>query len=241
VIVRAAVVPCPPLLVPELVTGALAETEPVRTACLAAATALAQVSDEWIVVAADPAGPAWLGPDARGTLAGYGVDVPVALSAGADGSPDPELALPALIAGWLRGQVAAGPVRVALLAPGLSAAEYARFGAQLAAGSGPRTGLLVLGDGSNRHGLKSPGSQDERAPGFDAAVAAALAAVDTSALLGLDASLAAELNAGGVPAWQALAGAAEHRSWRATQYFSGAPFGVGYHVAVWDPRYADSP
>ena len=231
-IVRAVVVPQPPLLVPELVGGALAETEPVRTACLAAAAALAQVSAEWIAVAASPAGPATIESDAVGTFRGYGVDVPVALSANAAGDPDPDLPLPALIAGWLRGQAGAERVRVRLLGPD---EDYATIGAELAAGAD--TGLLVLGDGSNRHGPKAPGRQDDRSGPFDDTLAKALANGAAAALRALDRKLAEDLGATGWPAWQVLAGVAEAvgGDWHGEVTYSAAPFGVAYHVAVWEP------
>jgi aromatic ring-opening dioxygenase LigB subunit len=91
---------------------------------------------------------------------------------------------------------------------------------------------LVLGDGSNRHGPRAPGSEDERAPSFDDAVAKALAKADAEALLALDPALADELGAGGRVPWQVLAGVGD--SWRAELLYSAAPFGVGYHVAVWE-------
>jgi hypothetical protein len=229
VIVRAAVVPQPPLIVPELVGGALAETEPVRTACLAAAAALAQFSDEWIAVAASPWGPAVIEPDAVGTFRGYGVDVPVSLSANSTGEPDPELPLPALIAGWLRGRAGAGRVRVRLLGPD---EDYAEIGAELAVGES--AGLLVLGDGSNRHGPGAPGREDDRSGPFDEALASALATGDAAALRALDRKLAEDLGATGWPAWQVLAAALPDADARLD--YSATPFGVGYHVAVWDPR-----
>ena len=228
-IVRAVVVPQPPLLVPELVGGALAETEPVRTACLAAAAALAQVSAEWIAVAASPAGPAMIEPEAVGTFRGYGVDVPVTLSANSSGEPDPELPLPALIAGWLRGRAGAQRVRVRLLGPH---EDHAAIGTELAAGTD--TGLLVLGDGSNRHGPKAPGRQDDRSGQFDETLAEALATGDAAALRSLDRKLAEDLGATGWPAWQVLAAALPAATARLD--YSATPFGVGYHVAVWDPQ-----
>lgn len=240
-IVRVAVVPHPPLLVPELVTGAAGRTEPVRAACVAAATALAQVSDEWLAIAADPAGPATIGPEAAGTFLGYGVDVPVALSAKDSAEPDPGLPLPALVAGWLRDRAGADRVTVRLFAPDQPAEDYRRCGAELADDSPVRVGLLVLGDGSNRHGDLAPARRDDRSGPFDTAVRNALASADHHALGELDPALAAELGVTGWPAWQVLAGTAETiaarraGTWRAELRYSGTPFGVGYHVAVWDP------
>ncbi|SHF38758.1 class III extradiol ring-cleavage dioxygenase family protein [Streptoalloteichus hindustanus] len=235
-IVGAAALPHPPLLVPELVAGAADRTEPVRAACLAAARRLAARSRDWVAVAADLAGPVAVGPTTRGTFRGFGVDVPVALGPEA-GDVDPELPLPALVAGWLRGRVDAGSVRVELVPPDLSVDECRRLGADLAARPEP-VGLLVLGDGSARHPDRAPGRPDSRAPEFDGRVRDALAAADAPALLALDVATADELVVGGRAAWQVLAGAvlADGRRWRGELLYSDAPLGVGYHVAVWDPE-----
>ncbi|GGM62100.1 hypothetical protein GCM10012275_36190 [Longimycelium tulufanense] len=234
-IVRAVVLPHPPLLVPELVTGAATRTETVRAACLGVARWLAEGSRHWVAVAADPSGPRVLDPATRGTFAGFGVDVRVALGAGT-GPADPALPLPALVAGWLRGRAGADEVRVELVRPDLPVADCRRVGERLAAGPDP-VGLLVLGDGSARYPDLAPARPDERAPGFDAVVRDALAEADTEALLGLDPGLAAELAVAGRAAWQVLAGAvlADGRAWKGELYYSGAPFGVGYHVAAWQP------
>ncbi|MFD4250967.1 class III extradiol dioxygenase subunit B-like domain-containing protein [Amycolatopsis thermoflava] len=224
-IVQAVVVPQPPLLVPALSPGSNAELEALRAACRAAVGRLAAVTREWVAVAAGDHERV-IEPDTSGSFRGYGADVPVSLSA-APASPA-ELPLPALVAGWLREQAGADSVRVHLVDG--DPAECERLGKLLA--NGDRTGLLVLGDGSNRHGPKSPGSEDERAPAFDEAVARALATADTAALRALDPGLAAELGAGGRAPWQVLAGAGD--DWRAELLYSAAPFGVGYHVAVWE-------
>jgi hypothetical protein len=92
--------------------------------------------------------------------------------------------------------------------------------------------VLILGDGSNRHGPAAPGSEDVRAPAFDDAVAKALAKADTQALLDLDPALAGELGVGGLVPWQVLAGAGGE--WHGELLYSAAPFGVAYHVAVWE-------
>jgi hypothetical protein len=240
VIIRAVVVPHPPLLVPELVGGAVVRTESVRTASVTAARLLAEVARDWVAVATDQVGPRVIDSAARGTFAGYGVDVPVSLGPDADGVvSDPALPLPALVAGWLREQAGARSVRVRLLDPDLSAEDSRATGEALARESagGEPVGLLVLGDGSNRHTDRAPARPDDRAGPFDASVGAALAAGDPAALLNLDARVAGELNAVGRAAWQVLAGAAltVGAPWRARLLYSGQPFGVAYHVAVWDP------
>ena len=73
-----AIVPSAPVLVPELASGAAAELAELRDAVFGAAAAL---PDRWVAVGTGPVD-AVVGPDAAGTLAGYGVDVPVALPRG---------------------------------------------------------------------------------------------------------------------------------------------------------------
>ncbi|HEX4723667.1 MAG TPA: hypothetical protein VH333_14195 [Pseudonocardiaceae bacterium] len=243
-IIRAVVVPHPPLLVPELVGGATTPTEAVRVASVTAVRRLAEVAGAWVAVAADPAGPFVVHSNARGSFAGYGVDVPVSLASDAisltsDSAVDPALPLPALVAGWLRAQAGAERVEVNLVEPGLSAAGCEQFGADLAmalAGESP-VGLLVLGDGANRHTDRAPARPDDRAGDFDQRARAALAAADPAGLLALDADLATELGAMGRAAWQVLAGVAlaVGGPWTGELSYSDAPFGVAYHVAVWEP------
>ncbi|WP_199443283.1 hypothetical protein [Umezawaea beigongshangensis] len=229
---RVAVVPHPPLLVPELTSGAAAETEPLRAACLAVAGELAASATRWVAVAADAGGPAHHTAEATGSFRGFGVDVRVSLSGGTGGDPRP-LPLPVLIAGWLRERAGADTVEVALVPPGLPADECAAAGRALAASASGPVGLLVLGDGSSRHGENAVGRPDDRAAAYDAAVHAALAAADPEALLRLDADLGAELGAAGRAAWQVLAGAVGDTPWRCDLAEFLAPFGVGYHLALW--------
>ncbi|MFD7658981.1 hypothetical protein ACFV4N_33810 [Actinosynnema sp. NPDC059797] len=227
---RLAVVPHPPLLVPELVSGAAPDTEPVRAECLAAARGLAARATDWVAVGVDPSGPRTL-DDVTGTFAGFGVDVPVSLAEGAT-AEDPDLPLPALVAGWLRQRAGARRVRVHLVPPDLPPAECVALGERLSAEAVSGEALLVLGDGSHRHGELAVGRSDERAGAFDEGVSRALAAADADALRALDPGLAAELGADGRAAWQVAAGVPG--GWRCTRSAFLAPFGVGYHCAVWE-------
>lgn len=227
-ITRAAVVPHPPLLVPELVAGAAVETAPVRSATLAAA---GKLPGPWVAVAVDDAGPATVVPPLSGTFLGYGVDVAVSLGGAAP--PDPRIPLPVLITAWLRERCAVEVSRVELIPRELSPSDCVSFGQQLAAElASEDAGLLILGDGSTRHGLRSPGSNDERSGPFDDHVHRLLADADTDGLLALDLELARELGAQGRAAWQVLAGVPG--PWRCANAEFFAPFGVGYHVAVWE-------
>jgi aromatic ring-opening dioxygenase LigB subunit len=234
VIVGVAVVPHPPLLVPELVAGAVAETEAVRRACVAAGKRLAAVSRHWLAIAGDAHFQGLTSADAVGTFRGYGVDKIVSLAEdGGRGDVDPALPLPALVAGWLRAEAGAAQVLVQTVDPDGSVNDCKRVGERLARQDRP-VGLLVLGDGSSRHPGPS-GHPDERSVAFDAGVRDALATADLDALLGLDVDLARELDVSGRAAWQALAGATSGRRWRPELLYSEAPFGVGYHVACWEP------
>lgn len=232
VIARAVVLPHPPLLVPELVPGSVESTEAVRSACLAAVGELAAVTDRWFAIGPGPRSHV-VEAQVRGSYAGYGVDVAVALSKDARGERA-DLPLPALTAGWLRERAGAASVRVRLVPRETGEMADAVAGLAELDRAEDSVGLLVLGDGSNRHGARSPGSQDDRAPAFDDAVAAALGAADTDALRTLDPELGAELGVSGLAPWRVLAAFAGTDGWSARMLYSAAPFGVRYHVAVWE-------
>lgn len=224
-----AVVPEPPLLVPELATGATAETADLRAACREAARRLAAAADSWIAVGADAGGRRTVGCEARGSFIGFGVDVVVGMAPDAAGPVDPDLALPLLIAGWLREGLPVA-LRGELVAPDADPESCLALGAALA---DEASALLVVGDGAATHTEKAPGFLDERAGPFDDAVAAALAAADPDALAALDPALATELWASGRAPWHVLAGATRGSAWTGELLHSSRPFGVGYHVAVW--------
>ncbi|ANY08425.1 hypothetical protein [Pseudonocardia sp. HH130630-07] len=234
-----AVLPHPPLLVPELSGDAAIETEAVRAAVRGVADRLAALAPVWIAVGADPAGRRTVPPGTRGTFAGYGRDVPVALPGPVTGDEGPGLPLPLLVAAWAAAGAGAGSVRGELLAPDTAPADCAALGRELGGTDGTdgtaRVGLLVLGDGAAMHTPTAPGGFDERAEAFDAVVATALDVPDPAALAELDPVAAGELRAGGRAPWQVLAGAAAGRSWRATHRHTSMPYGVAYHVALWEP------
>lgn len=230
-IVRVAVVPHPPLLVPELVAGADEDVTALRAAVLAAATRLTSAATTWVAVGAGPR--ATIGPDAAGTFGGFGVDVPVRLGAAATAEPDPAMPLPALVAGWLREHAAAESVTMHLVPADLSPEECYSLGERLATAAEP-VGLLVAGDGSHRHGDRAPGRPDDRAGEFDQAVHEALASADPKALMAVDPALAAELGAEGRAPWQVLAGVLAQGRWTAQARLC-VPFGVAYHVAELAP------
>lgn len=233
-ITHAIVTPHPPLLVPELVPGAVESTAAVREASLAAVRRLAAAADTWLAIGVDTE-QRTIDPDTRGSFRGFGVDVGVTLTAQErERGTSRCLPLPALIAGWLREQGGARHVQVELLPETIGHTECLGLGEQLAA-TEDEFGLLVLGDGSSRHPGAPAGWEDQRAEDFDGQVRAALETGDVDTLLSIDAELARELGAQGRAAWQVLAGAAQATPhWTTELLYSAAPFGVAYHVAVWE-------
>nr|WP_054814403.1 hypothetical protein [Nocardia arizonensis] len=245
----AALVPSPPILVPEL-GGAIARADsadrddpcaPLRAAVAEAVAALAALARRWIVLGAGTAESA-LGPEAVGTFHGYGVDVAVSFAEpAAVAEPDPRLPLPALIAGWLRGRYAPGArLEGRILAADADAASCAALGARLRAeldADREPHGVLVVADGASTLTLKAPGYLDERADPQQAELDRALSAGDRAALLALDPDLCADLGISGRPVYQALAGLfeADPLAPAVTTLYRDAPFGVGYHVGIWRP------
>jgi hypothetical protein len=220
-----AVCPHPPLLVPEIAGAAAAETEPLRAACAEAIRGLFAARPERIVVLGGAAGG---NVDRGGGLRGYAPSL--------HGLPS-DLPLSLAIGRWLLDQADAARPDAALPRELIAVRPDGR-----PVGCGPsvpdqlaRVGLLVMADGSARHGLKSPGYLDERAAPFDAAMVKALATADLDALAGLDDALCAELLVGGVGALKALAALAGGVSWECVVLYDDAPYGVQYTVASWLP------
>lgn len=222
-LISAAVCPHPPLLVPEVASGAAPELDGLRAACEAAVGRLGS-ADLLVVVGSGPRTQDY-GTGAAGTLRPYGVDLTV-------GSGEPVLPLSLTIGRWLIGD---RPAVFRSVAEDASSGDCLRLGADLA-GLARTVALLVMGDGSACRSQAAPGYFDARAAGFDAAVATALAGADSAALAGLDPALAAGLRAAGRAPWQVLAGAAGEAPFDAELLADTAPYGVGYLVASWVRR-----
>ncbi|MGW1893048.1 class III extradiol dioxygenase subunit B-like domain-containing protein [Streptomyces sp. NPDC002004] len=235
-LVAAAVCPCPPLLVPEVATGAAPELAAVRTACSDTLAVLAAARPDRLVVAGptDESGAGAYAEGTPGSFRGFGVDLSVHL--GGEGPREAQRELPPslAVAAWLlaRTDWAAGPVEGLGVPQDLATEQCVRAGREIA-GRSERVALLVMGDGSASRGLKAPGYLDERAAAFDTEAARALGAADTAALTALDAVLGTELKAAGRAPWQVLAGAAEGAALTGALLYEGAPYGVGYMVAAW--------
>ncbi|RSS33321.1 class III extradiol dioxygenase subunit B-like domain-containing protein [Streptomyces sp. WAC08241] len=233
-LVAAAVCPCPPLLVPEVATGAAPELDAVRAACADAVGLLAAARpDRLYVVGPAAEGARGVFPaGATGSFAGFGVDLSVRLGDGPAG--DRPLPAPLAVGAWLldRARWAGAPVEGLAVGEEAPAEACADTGRGLAA-SADRVALLVMGDGSACRTVKAPGYLDERAAGFDAEAVRALGAADAPALLALDGRLAHELKASGRAPWQVLAGAAEDAGLTGRLLHEDDPYGVEYVVAAW--------
>ncbi|WP_017536733.1 class III extradiol ring-cleavage dioxygenase family protein [Nocardiopsis halophila] len=220
-----AVCPFPPLIVPETATGAAAELDPLRRECASAVTALGECAADRLVVVGPGEHTRRHGPGSGGDLAPYGVRLPI-------GPPPAVLPLSLTIGRWMAEREGLLPDAYVEVASEASTQECLALGAELASETGSLA-LLVMGDGSARRPPASPGRPDDRAPGFDAEVAAALARADSAALARIDPDDARELMAAGRPAWQVLAGAAGEEALKGELLADEAPYGVGYFVARW--------
>jgi hypothetical protein len=236
-VVSAAVCPHPPLLVPEVASGAAPELDDLRAACLFAIDHLS-AADRLLIVGSRPA------DTASKTAARSDFAMPYDGSAGGSfraygapgvrvGTGDAVLPLSLAMGGWLVEQSkVAGLSRSYLAVPAdASPARCLELGRDIAEGN-DRVGLLVMGDGSARRSEHSPVHLHPRAEIFDTTVADAFAHADSAVLAALDPDLAAELQAAGRAPWQVLAGALEASGLSGNLQYHAAPYGVGYFVAA---------
>ena len=251
-IVAAAICPSPPLLASELAGQADVLPE-LRAACAVAVARILEAAPDLVAVVGpaektgpwDPAGelnlasfapalrPRQLADNSKKCDTGRLVaapPLPLALGVGS------------LL---LDGAGYTGPRTFQGIAENEPAVNCLALGRQIAA-SAPRVALLAVGDGSARRSTSAPGYLDERAAPFDQAVEHAVRDGDLPAIAALSPALAAELLAGGRPAWQAMSGAMSAASQPADHsaavdrpqteiLYSDAPLGVAYLVATLIP------
>ncbi|MGW4896153.1 hypothetical protein ACWEQL_28440 [Kitasatospora sp. NPDC004240] len=230
-LVAAAVCPCPPLLVPEVAAGAAAELDALRAACAEAVAALVAAGPELVVVVGTgPEAEVWTEGGA-GSFHRYGVPLVAKLPGGR--VEGPELAPSLTVGAWLLERAGVTLPTHACAVPEDAPADRMLGLGQGLAGLADRVALLVMGGGSACRSLKAPGYLDERAEGYDEALAAALGSADLTALAALDPGLAAELKVDGRAPWQVLAGAAQGAGLAGRLGHHEAPYGVGYFVASW--------
>ncbi|KAA1398164.1 hypothetical protein [Aeromicrobium ginsengisoli] len=209
-ILAAAVCPHPPMIIPEVASGAVDDLAALRAACDAAVATLLARRPERVVVlgAGELAGD--LDETAGGTFAAYGVDLHV-------GGPGSQLPLSLAVGAWLLDRAGwSGPRTYSTGVPDVDDAA-----------------LLVMADGSAKRSTTAPGFFDDRAEAFDASIAAALASGDSEALAALDLELGVDLWAAGVPALRTLGELTKGADVAANLRVDVAPFGVGYWVADW--------
>lgn len=214
--------PSAPVLVPEL-AGAAAEAAELRAAAL---TAARELPARWAVLGAGP--DAVYGAESAGSFAGFGADVAVALGPGARRTVD--LPLSALVAGWVRGQVApeAAVVVHCCADPDTALATGRHLRAEIDQGD-ELTGVLVLADGANTLTPSAPGGHHPADVECQRALDEALAGGDVAALIGLPPQVV------GRAGYAALAGLVGTAPRAVTQLYRDAPYGVGYFVGVWRP------
>jgi hypothetical protein len=232
----AAVLPHPPLLVPELVGDGAEQVVPVLSACdrvLARVRSVPGVGSTVPLVLVGGGGLTRRHPSsAWGSLAGFGVPVHAPARHGDD---LPTLPLSLTVGRWLldRGQPDGIAPVLQEVAADASPAICADLGRSLRREVGPAV-WLVLGDGSACRSERAPGFLDPRAEQLDGAVADALHRGDPAALAALDPQLCRELLVGGRAAWQVLAGAVPRSPAGSELALACAPFGIGYLVGLWE-------
>ncbi|HPY23887.1 MAG TPA: hypothetical protein PLK19_06135 [Mycobacterium sp.] len=221
-----ALAPSAPVLLPELAGQAAVELADLRVAAIAAVAALPK---QWTVIGVGPADETLT--RLRGTFAGYGVDVPVALCP----PPPPDFAalpLCALMAGWLREQ--GNPdasITVHVCAAGLGSEDSVNRGRALRTEidrTAEPVGVLILADGANTLTPAAPGGYEPDSIVVQQALDDALEAADAAALTRLPSGVVGRV------AYQVLAGLAGTDTWSATGMHCCAPYGVGYTAGLWE-------
>jgi hypothetical protein len=231
VLVASAVCPHPPALLPPLASGAAPELHDVRTACERALDELLAAEPVVVVIVGIDDMTRSYDESAWGTFAPYGA--PVEVSLGGPPSGPARLPLSLSVGAWLLDRIGWEGRRLGQgVADTLSPDECAELGVKLAE-TADRVAFLVMGDGSARRSITAPGYFDPRAEVFDTEVVAALELGEVAALRRLDPVLARELLVAGRAPWQVLAGAWGGDIPDAQLLYAGAPYGVGYTVAVW--------
>lgn len=240
-----ALIPGPPLLVPELIGSAATETTELRHAVLAAGRAVAD-ADRWIALGVAGSGewPGRFGPDTVGTYCGFGAEVTVRLGVGHLGhaaEPDAALPLAALTVGWVRDRVAPDRSVEVLVVPDAPNATEQRAAAAAvidALGTDQRVALVLVGDGARTLTERAPGGLHPDAEGMQRRLDHLLATADLAGLADLDEGECARVGVGSAAVWRigATAVRAVGDRWVGRELYRGHPFGVGYWVGTWLPE-----
>lgn len=210
-ILAAAVCPHPPMLVPEVASGATDDLAELRRACREAVVSLMKQGPDRIVVLGSGELDGDRDESAGGTFAAFGVDV----QAGGDAI---ELPLSLTIGAWLLDDA------------GWSGARTYSTGEPDISG---RIALLVMADGSAKRTTTAPGFIDARAEGFDGAISSALASGEAGALADLNLAQGTTLWAAGTAPLKTMGRMTKDADITPHLRYDTAPFGVGYFVAEW--------
>ena len=224
-LVAAAFVPTPPLLVPEIGGGSASADEGLRLACRAAVARMLEARPDEVVIV----GSARTSGLVEGSWDWRGFGVPVPATA-----PAERLPLSLAIGSWLL-DTHPGPTplrRHVAVTDGQTPTECADLGRDLAEGA-TRVGLLVCGDGTACRNEKAPGYFNPDAAPWDDLALAALRGADARALLALDPQAANRLLAAGRAPWQVLGGAAGDAVFDSQVDWADAPYGVMYIAGSW--------
>lgn len=236
-LVSAAVLPHPPVLVPDVAAGAAHELESVRAACAAALERVRSADPDLVVLVGVGSERATFGPGSVGSLAGVGVPARTALP-GAPPQSAATLPLSLTVGSWLIGQLDDWPrLRAEAVPRTVSAGDAAALGQRWAAAA-VRVAIIAMGDGAAALTVKAPGYLVDGARLWQKRVTQALADVDLDVIGAIDDEDASAYVAAGRPAWQVLAGAARVTTegsgrWRGELLADESPYGVAYVVATW--------
>ena len=238
-LVTAVVLPQPPVLVPDVASGAASELDQVREACRDALSHVDQARRDGCDIVVVGGGPerCTFAPGATGSFAGFGVPVEVTLPGVPKQPTTARLPVSLSVASWLMRQVgpwdsAGGTLRAESVPFDLPRADAIALGAAWAS-STDRLALVVMGDGSSALSAKAPGYLVPGAEEWQSVVTSALAGGDVATIAQLRQDDSARFGAAGRSAWQVLAGAAAEATVRGNLLASDTRYGVAYVVARW--------
>ncbi len=240
-LVAAALVPQPPLLIPSVAAGAAHELDELRDACSSALDVLQESQPDLLVVVGGGDAVGIAHPGAGGSMRGFGVDVEVAMPgmpSGLEltGEDIGVLPLSLTIAAWLLERHGWSPPLLARsIGFSTSSQRAADLGVALS-GYAPRVALLAVGDGSAALSRKAPGYLVDGAHEWHQRVSTAFASGDRGTLLALSDNDAQRFVATGRPVWQTMAGGFEGDTPQSTMHADIAPYGVAYLVVTWTRR-----
>ncbi|HEY9391553.1 MAG TPA: class III extradiol dioxygenase subunit B-like domain-containing protein [Mycobacteriales bacterium] len=231
-LVAAGFCPHPPLLVPQVASGAAGELDQLRDLCDEVVTSLVRAGPDLVLVLGGGERAARWSDGDGGSLAGFGLDVLVPLRGPVRPGRD-RMPLSLTVGAWLLGRSNHSGERLGFSVPDDADDEDLAAWAGQIDDLADRLAVLVMGDGSARRTEHSPGYLDERAVPFDKQVAAGMAAGDPSALRCLDPTLGTALLAAGTAPWRLAGWLGGDERFDAEVLYHDAPYGVGYLVARW--------